>query len=176
MPGSRAEWPSGELQTQLRWRPGSQAPECKELTAEAPCVSMCLGAAPGVPRGQGILTWVPLCTVQTLLGSQLHRPAPLHEKLLAQGMAEPAQRVGDGTALGATQALGAAEEVALWKDKDHCDTGLVDTSCGQQEAVRKWWRQVREGWPAGGLGPSTPASRHPHRNQGDGSRGTCQAQ
>lgn len=52
-------------------------------------------------------------------------------------MAEPAQRVGDGAALGATQALGATEEIALWKDKDHRDTRVVDTSCSQLEAVRK---------------------------------------
>lgn len=65
-----------------------------------------------------MLTWVPLSTVEALLGSRLHRPAPLHEKLLAQGVTQPAQRVGDGAALRATQALGSTEEVALQKDKD----------------------------------------------------------
>lgn len=27
------------------------------------------------------------------------------------------------------------------------------------------WRRAREGWPAGGLGPSTPASRHPQETR-----------
>lgn len=42
--------------------------------------------------------------------------------------------------LGATQALGATEEIALWKDKDHRDTRVADTSCGQQKAIRKCHR------------------------------------
>ena len=41
-------------------------------------------------------------------------------------MAEPAQRVGNSAALGATQALGATEEVALWKDKDHGDSRVAE--------------------------------------------------
>ena len=58
-------------------------------------------------------------------------------------MAEPAQRVGDGAALGATQALGATEEIALWKDKDHRDTRVVDTS------MAKNMIQVQLGSPVG---------------------------
>ena len=79
-------------------------------------------------------------------------------------MAEPAQRVGDGAALGATQALGAAEEVALWKDKDYCGTGLADTGCSHQEAVRKCHRGggrlgkggQQEGWDPPLLQVDTP--------------------
>lgn len=40
-------------------------------------------------------------------------------------MAEPAQRVRDSIALGATQTLGSTEEVALWKERTTCDTGVV---------------------------------------------------
>lgn len=114
------------------------------------------------------LTWVPLGTVQTLLGSCLHRPAPLHEELLAQGVAEPAQRVRNGAALRATQALGATEEVALWKDNDHSDTRVAECwlqpSGGHRKAAP--WRQAGKGRSTEGLGPqnipkvnATPESR-----------------
>lgn len=58
-----------------------------------------------MPRAKAALTGVPLGAVQALLGSRLHRPASLHKELLSQRVAQPTQRVGDGAALRAAQAL-----------------------------------------------------------------------
>lgn len=41
-------------------------------------------------------------------------------------MAEPAQGLRDCVALGATEALGTTQEVALWKDKTSGDTRVTD--------------------------------------------------
>lgn len=72
-------------------------------------------------RARAALTRVPLGAVQALLGSRLYRPAPLHKKLLSQGVAQPAQRVGDGAALRAAKALSLAQEVALGKGETRAE-------------------------------------------------------
>lgn len=80
---------------------------------------------PGASSGtQAALTRVPLGAVQALLRSRLHRPASLHKKLLSQGVAEPTQRVRDGTPLRAAQALSLAQKVALGKGEAKTENSI----------------------------------------------------